>query len=42
MFPEVKIINGPSGVVLGKSGELLLVQVGWVKFISSFGYRVTS
>jgi len=29
MFPEVKIINGPSGLVLAKSGELLLVQVGY-------------
>ena len=28
MYPEVTIINGPSGVVLGRSGELLLIQVG--------------
>ena len=28
MYPEVTIINGPKGLVLAKSGELLLIQVG--------------
>ena len=27
-FTEVKIINGPKGVVIGRDGDVLLVQVG--------------
>jgi len=27
-FAEVRIINGPRGVVIGKAGDILLVHVG--------------
>ena len=39
MFVTVKIINGPEGVVLGKSGELLLVQIG--RGLNSYRVLVT-
>jgi len=27
-FTEVKTINGPKGVVIGKDGDILLLQIG--------------